>query len=210
VRVVMARMYKKMVNDIIKWLERHERHKDRKITLIGAPWILYMVLKKLEADGRTFDFSGRGAVGTGGGWKVQEAKRTSTADFRKKVQNTLGINQEHCLDIYGMVEGNGWMVQCPEGHYLHIPHSHYHPMVLDEEFKPVAYGESGRFAYLDGSTFSYPGFIITGDKVRLLEHCPVCDRPGPVLEPEVTRAVGQEMRGCAEEMRKMMSKDVGK
>ena len=43
----------------------------------------------------------------------------------------------------------------------------------------------------------------------MLEHCPVCDRPGPVLEPEVTRASGKEMRGCAEELRRMISADMG-
>jgi len=57
---------------------------------------------------------------------------------------------------------------------------------------------------------SYPGFIISGDRVRLLEHCPVCERPGPVLEPEVKRERGEEMRGCAEEVRRMLSMDLGK
>jgi hypothetical protein len=56
---------------------------------------------------------------------------------------------------------------------------------------------------------SYPGFILTGDVVRVLEHCPVCDRPGPVLEPEIRRATGEEMRGCAEEVRQVISADLG-
>jgi hypothetical protein len=43
----------------------------------------------------------------------------------------------------------------------------------------------------------------------MLEHCPICDRPGPVLEPEVKRATGEEIRGCAEELRKMLSSDLG-
>jgi hypothetical protein len=140
---------------------------------------------------------------------IFQIEEQPVAEFRKLMQEFLGIKPEHCLDIYGMVEGNGWMVLCPEGHYLHIPYTYYHPMVLDDEFKPLGFGEWGRFAFLDGSTYSYPGFIISGDKVRMLEHCPVCDRPGPVLEPEVTRAVGKEMRGCAEELRRMISSDVG-
>ena len=71
----------------------------------------------------------------------------------------------------------------------------------------VDYGEYGRFAFLDATAYSYPGFIITGDRVRMLEHCPVCDRPGPVLEPEVKRVKGEEVRGCAEEVRRMLSID---
>ena len=204
----LAKMNKKIVNDIIKWLEKNDREKN-KIVFTGAPFLLYAVTKKLIEQGKSFDFSDRGAILTGGGWKIQENHRMPFEDFRKRMQEVLGINTEYCLDLYGMVEGHGWMVQCQEGHYLHIPYAYYHPLVLDDEFKPLGYGEWGRFAFLDGSTFSYPGFIISGDKVRMLEHCPVCDRPGPVLEPEVTRASGKEMRGCAEELRHMISMDVG-
>ncbi len=205
----IKRMYNKIIKNIIDWLDTHDKNKKDRIALIGAPWLLYMVMKKLKEDEITFDFSDRGAVLTGGGWKIHEHKRMPVEEFREMVKDTLGINDEHCLDLYGMVEGNGWMIHCPEGHYLHVPHTYYHPLILDNEYKPVGYGEWGRFAFLDGSTHSYPGFIISGDRVRLLEHCPKCGRPGPVLEPEVERDAGQEMRGCAEEVRKMISTDIG-
>ncbi|PNX48676.1 MAG: hypothetical protein BV457_03225 [Thermoplasmata archaeon M9B1D] len=208
IQKVIAKMNKKIVNDIIKWLEKNEKEKN-KIVFAGAPFILYAVTKKLIEQGKSFDFSDRAAILTGGGWKIEENHRMPLEDFRKRMQEVLGINTEYCLDLYGMVEGNGWMVQCQEGHYLHIPYTYYHPMILDENSKPLEYGKWGRFAFLDGSTFSYPGFIISGDKSRMLEHCPVCDRPGPVLEPEVTRISGKEMRGCAEELRRMISMDTG-
>jgi Acyl-protein synthetase, LuxE. len=106
-----------------------------------------------------------------------------------------------------MVEGNAFMVQCPEGHYLHAPYTYYKPMVLNDDLTPAGYDATGRFAYLDALAGSYPGFIITGDQVRLLEHCPVCNRPGPVLEPEIKRAKGEEVRGCAEELRRTLASD---
>jgi acyl-coenzyme A synthetase/AMP-(fatty) acid ligase len=148
-------------------------------------------------------------VGTGGGWKIFENQRMSVEEFRRMAQETLGVLPKNCLDIYGMVEGNGWMVHCPEGHYLHVPTTYYHAMVLDENGEPVGYGEKGRFAFLDGLSTGYPGFIITGDEVTMHEHCPVCGRESPVLEPEVKRAAGTEARGCAEEMRRVMSMDLG-
>ena len=77
-------------------------------------------------------------------------------------------------------------------------------MVIDENGEEVAEGEEGRFAFLDSLALSYPGFIVTGDKVRLLNECPACGREGPVLEPEVTRVKGEEIRGCAEEMRRIL------
>ena len=208
IKSTLARMNKKIINNIIKWLEKNDKEKNR-IVFAGAPFFLYAVTNKLKEQGRTFDFSDRSTILTGGGWKIHEARRMPVDDFRKQMKEVLGIKPEHCLDGYGMVEGNGWMIHCPEGHYLHIPNSYFHPLVLDDEFKPVGYGEYGRFAFLDASTSSYPGFIISGDRVRMLEHCPVCDRPGPVLEPEITRASGKEMRGCAEELRRMISADMG-
>jgi hypothetical protein len=209
VKYFAKRESNKMINEIIRWLQSHEKTKE-KIAIIGAPFILSFVMKKLEKEGQGFAFGERGGVATGGGWKAYEGVRVPVSDFRKQVEKVLGIPEKYCLDIYSMVEGNGWMVHCPEGHYLHLPYSYYTPLVLDAEYKPIGFGEWGRFAFLDATAISYPGFIMSGDTVRMLEHCPVCDRPGPVLEPEVKRASGEEIRGCAEELRRMLSADLGK
>jgi hypothetical protein len=209
VKYFVKRQSNKMIEEIIHWLEHHEKTKEV-IAIVGAPYILSMVMDRLEKQGRGFDFNGRGAVLTGGGWKAYEGIRVPNVEFRKQVQKVLGIPEKACLDLYGMVEGNGWLVHCPEGHYLHAPYSYYKGLVLDEDYKPMGYGEWGRYAFLDAAAFSYPGFVISGDKVRMLEHCPVCDRPGPVLEPEIKRASGEEIRGCAEEVRRMLSADLGK
>ena len=209
VKYVAKRESNKMINNIINWLEYHEKTKN-KIALVGAPFILSFVMKKLEKEGKSFNFGERGGVATGGGWKAYEGVRVAVADFRKQVEKVLGIPDKYCLDIYGMVEGNGWLVHCPEGHYLHSPYSYFKPLVLDSNNQPVGYGEWGRFAFLDAVAYSYPGFLMSGDKVRMLEHCPVCDRPGPVLEPEVKRVAGAEIRGCAEEVRRMLSADLNK
>jgi phenylacetate-coenzyme A ligase PaaK-like adenylate-forming protein len=198
----------RMVDKIIKWMDFHAQA-DNRIALVGAPFIISAVMNKLREQGRSFDFSKRGGIITGGGWKAFENQRIGVAEFRRQVKEILGIEGNFCLDVYGMVEGNGWMVHCPEGHYLHAPYSYYEPMVLDQDNKPLGYGQWGRYAFLDAAAMSYPGFVITGDVVRLLEHCPVCDRPGPVLEPEIRRATGEDIRGCAEEVRQVISADLG-
>lgn len=206
VRYFSYRQQKKMIENIISWLEQHEAAKDT-ITLLGAPYILYAVMEKLKREGRHFDFGDRGGVATGGGWKG--LRNITSKEFRTEINNVLGISDRLVLDVYSMVEGNGWMIHCPEGHYLHVPYTYYKPLVLDEEYKSVGYGEWGRFGFLDGISTSHPSFIVTGDQVKLLEHCPVCDRPGPVLEPEVKRVKGEDIRGCAEEVRRMLSSDLG-
>ena len=209
VKLAVKRQSNKMIDEIIRWLEYHEKTTN-KIAIVGAPFILSFVMKKLEKEGRAFDFGERGGVATGGGWKAYEGVRVPVVEFRKQVEKILGIPEKFCVDLYGMVEGNGWLTHCPEGHYLHAPYNYYKPLVLDKENKPMGYGEWGRYAFLDAAAFSYPGFLMSGDQVRMLEHCPVCDRPGPVLEPEIKRAKGAEIRGCAEEVRRMLSADLTK
>jgi long-chain-fatty-acid---luciferin-component ligase len=204
VRYAFQYKSRKMIDSVIDWLVIREESKDMTV-LVGPPYLIHSVLQRLKHQRKSFKFGERGVVVTGGGWKIHEQERLPVFDFRAEVEEILGIPGKYCLDVYGMVEGNGWMIQCPEGHYLHVPYSFFKPFVLDESLMPVPTGEWGRFAFLDALALSYPGFIVTGDQVRLLEKCPVCDRPGPVLEPEIKRAAGQDDRGCAGEMRKLFS-----
>lgn len=193
-----------IIGEVIDWLAIREKSPELTF-LTGTPYLIHSVLKKLKKQGRSFNFGERGGILTGGGWKSNENERVSSAGFRQEVEQILGIPERYCLDGYGMVESNGWMMQCPEGHYFHIPCSYFKPLILDNSLKPVKDGEWGRFAFLDAAAFSYPGFIITGDRARLLDRCPVCDRPGPVLDPEVSRMAGQEDRGCTGEIMRMFS-----
>ncbi len=144
---------------------------------------------------------------TGGGWKNNENEKHPHDAFGQNVKETLGIPEHMCVDLYTMCESNWHAIQCPEGHYFHLPQTVVYPMVLDENMKPLPEGEVGRFAFVDPLANSYPGANITVDIVKLRNHCPVCGRPGPVLEPDVHRAMGAEMRGCAEEVRRLMDSD---
>jgi long-chain-fatty-acid---luciferin-component ligase len=195
-----------IIKTAIKLLERYEKTTDI-IGLEGPPFLILELMDTIEREGKRFEFGERGLILTGGGWKINENKRVPYADIRKRIKEVLGIPETRCIDAYTMIEGNATMNTCPEGHYFHIPYTWFKPLVLDRSLMPAGYGEWGRFAFLDALAGSYPGFIITGDQVRMLEHCPVCDRPGPVLEPEVRRAPSAEMRGCAEELRRILAQD---
>ena len=201
----LIRARNKMIPRVINWLEDRERAGD-KVLLAEAPFILQSVVARLEEEGRVFDFGERGAIITGGGWKTHDDEKISMDMFRARVEKTLGIPERNHVDLYTMCESNWHAIQCPEGHYLHLPPSIMYPMVLDvEALTPMGYGETGRFAFIDPLANSYPGAILTGDLVQLHEHCPVCGRTGPVLEPEVRRTSGEEIRGCAEEMRRLVA-----
>jgi long-chain-fatty-acid---luciferin-component ligase len=186
---------------IVHCLERLSKTEET-FVLVGAPFLLLNMINGLQEEGRSFELGERGLVATGGGWRINENARIPLADFRKQVQDVLGIPETHCYDGYSSTELNEVFLQCPEGHYRHLPHTHLKPFVLGEDLTPLGYGEWGRFAFLDALANSYPGFFITGDRVRMLERCPVCDRLGPVLDPEIERAKGEEVRGCAETLRR--------
>lgn len=177
-----------------KLLQRLSDEK-RQVYIISAPYELYWLMVELQKQGiRLHLGDSNSVIMTSAGWKIYEDERVSEEQFRKMAEETLGIPGEHCRDIYGMAEWHGFAWEC-EGHYKHIVQCTY-PMVLDEYLKPLGYGEYGRFAFLDPASYTFPGFIITGDRVKMLAHCPVCNRASPVLEPEITRMPGATPKGC--------------
>ena len=188
-----TRARQRMVSTFAEKLEGYAAQK-RRVFLGGPPSVMNVVLSKL-LDKKKVYFGNNGFIMTAGGRRVRGNAPMSEKEFRGLMKERLGIPDENCRDFYGMSECSCPFPGC-EGHYKHIPHSVIYPMVLDEDLKPLGYGKYGRFAFLDPLPISYPGFIITGNGVRILESCPSCDREGPVIEPDVSRMGGEEARGC--------------
>ncbi|MGZ4934554.1 MAG: LuxE/PaaK family acyltransferase [Halobacteriota archaeon] len=200
-------MLQRTIARIVRCLERLSKTGETFFVVI-APFMLFDVMNTLQKEGQSFDFGERGLICTGGGWKIRDGQKISYESFRKRVEEVLGIPEARCTDVYSMAELDEICWPCPEGHYRHLPHTHLKPFVLDRDFAPIGYGERGRFAFLDALANSYPGFFMTGDEVKMLEHCPVCDRPGPVLEPEIERAKGVEVRGCADAIQRVLQQEL--
>ncbi|MBN1281018.1 MAG: hypothetical protein JXA00_05150 [Candidatus Thermoplasmatota archaeon] len=188
---------------IIHLLEHLEKE-GKTVNIAGPPFWLDRILERMKKEGKSVRLE-TSQVLTGGGWKAEEEKRPPEERFRQKVKDTLGIPQDHYHDVYAMSECSSIFLSC-EGHYKHIPPVIV-PLVLDEELRPVGYNTVGRFAFIDPLPQSYPGFIITGDRVKMLDHCPVCSRQGPVLDVEVSRLPGVEGRGCAAVMAELMQQE---
>lgn len=191
---------------IVRCFERLSKTEET-FFVMGTSFMLFDMMNTLQRDGQSFDFGERGLICTAGGWKGHMNARIPLADFRKQVQDVLGISETHCTDGYSMIELNECFWTCPEGHYRHVPLTHLKPFILDKAFTPLGYGERGRFAFLDALAGSYPGFIITSDEVRMLERCPACDRLGPVLEPDIQRAKGADVRGCGEVIKRALAEE---
>jgi phenylacetate-coenzyme A ligase PaaK-like adenylate-forming protein len=193
-------VYKRADQRMITILE-HLQEQGKNINIAGPPFWLNRLLDRIQADGHHITFP-NGQVLTGGGWKAEESQKLSEPTFRTKVHQTLGIPDHRYHDVYAMSECSSVFLSC-QGHYKHVPPTIL-PLILDDTLTPLGYGKTGRFAFLDPLPRTYPGYIITGDQVTLLEHCPICGREGPVLDTEVTRLPGTEGRGCAAVMAELM------
>ena len=188
---------------MIDLLEKFEKE-GKRVNIAGPPFWLNRIMERMKAEGREVKLPDSQVL-TGGGWKAEEDKRAPEEVFREKVQEVLGIPQDRYHDVYAMSECSSVFLSC-EGHYKHVPPTII-PLVLDENLNQIGYNKFGRFAFIDPIPDSYPGFIITGDKVKLLESCPVCKREGPVLDIEVSRLPGVEGRGCAAVMADLMEQE---
>jgi phenylacetate-coenzyme A ligase PaaK-like adenylate-forming protein len=188
---------------MITILERLQEQ-GQNINIAGPPFWLNSFLDRIQTEGHHITFP-NGQILTGGGWKSQESTRLTEPALRTKTQQTLSIPQERYHDVYAMSECSSVFLSCT-GHYKHVPPTIY-PLVLDDTLTPLGYNKPGRFAFLDPLPRTYPGFIITGDRVTLRDHCPACNHQGPVLDTEVTRLPGTEGRGCAAVMAELLQEN---
>ena len=187
-----GRIYrKKLFSSHIKSLSRGEKEK-KKLILLSTPSILDPFMDYMEKRRMKFNFDGFAAFY--GGWINDKGEKIYSEGLEKRINENFGIPQENCRDWFIMNELNGHGVEC-EGGYKHLPYF-IHPMVLDEEMNFLPCGEWGRLAFIDPLANSYPGFIMTEDRVKILENCPECDRKGKVLDPEISK-VRKEIKGCA-------------
>jgi hypothetical protein len=201
----MANEGKEVTNRLIEVLEKCDRE-GKRVSLMPPPFVVIDLLTEMEKRGMRFNLED-GINLSMMGWKSHLGQEMNEEEYKEKVKKLMGINT--FVHTWGQNECNAYYSSC-EGEYLHIPHSVTYPMVLDENFEPMDYGEWGRLAYLDACGNSYPSFIITADKVKLLEHCPVCDRPGPVLDHHISRVTGVEDRGCAAILSRILGREVEK
>ena len=191
---------------IINLLQELEK-KNEQVAMVTFPILIWEIMNIMEKDGITMNLGETNSfIVSGGGWKIHEHRKVSEDEFATRIEKCFGIPKENYRDLYGMSEMNGGAISCEE-RYKHLTDWIY-PMVLDDNMEPVSFGETGRFAFLDPAGYGYPGFIITGDRVTLLEECPKCGKSGIVIKSEVTRMKGAEGRGCGNLMRDLIAEDI--
>lgn len=208
-KLILRKLKKSMIKGEKKLLELLQilNKKQEQTIIISPPFQLFSMMMIMKKEDIKLDLGeSNSVVFTGGGWKIFENKKVPLDEFAQLIEQTLGIPSSSYVDVYGMSEMNGLAVSCEAG-YKHL-HPWIYPMVLDDHEGNLGFGKFGRFAFLDPIAHSYPGYIMTGDQVKLLKRCPICDKTGYVLEPDISRMAGAEAKGCANLMRGMMAEEL--
>ena len=154
----------------------------------GSPFLLNGFLSWMEDSGKRLKLGDGWIIQTGGGGSTSHEKlKPCMTELNECWESPVRIAETSTV----LTESTIPFPAC-EGHYYHIAHTLLHPFVLNDELEPMGYGEFGRFAFIDPVSHAYPGCIITGDRIKLLESCPSCDKPGPVISPPSAGRQGQK------------------
>jgi hypothetical protein len=171
----------------------------RRLLIFGGPPAVAWFCSELGQRGLRLSLPPDTLLVTGGGWKgagAAEAASSSLAGLAELVAEVLGVTSERWVDVYGMSECNAYLLRCPSGRY-HVPPV-VDMFVVDDNLTPLSGPDAtGTIGFLDPFAFSYPGFLLTGDRGRLVTAACPCGLAGPGFVGDITRAPEQELKGCA-------------
>lgn len=166
----------------------------QKLFLFGAPYQFKELCELMSSQNQRIALNEGSLIFFGGGWKSFTGETTDRETLVAMLSETFNMPSDMILEGYSMTEINVLMVRCDSGRF-HIPPI-IEPVVFDDELSPLEGKDvSGTFGFLDSLAFSYPGFIISGDKVRLVNTECSCGLSGPAIT-EIGRARSREVKGC--------------
>ena len=180
----------------LKILENIQRStsEGQKVFIFGAPYQFKELCEVMAGHGQRLALKKGSLALFGGGWKSFTGEAISREVLVDLLADTLGITPQMVMEGYSMTEINTLMLRCEHGRF-HIPPI-IEPEVFDEELNPEEGGDiTGTFGFLDPLAISYPGFIISGDRVHLVHGACGCGLAGPAIT-EIGRLPGSEVKGC--------------
>jgi hypothetical protein len=167
----------------------------QKIFLFGAPHQFRELCEYSAMAGLKTGFKEGSLVLFGGGWKSFSGEAINRDALVKMISEAFNLPPERVLEGYSMTELSLAMLRCSYGRF-HIPPL-IEPIVFDEELRPVDGKEVwGAFGFIDSLAVSYPGFLISDDRVKLVDGDCGCGLVGPAVT-EIGRVAGREVKGCA-------------
>ncbi|MBK6697183.1 MAG: hypothetical protein IPG50_34090 [Myxococcales bacterium] len=165
-----------------------------RVLVFGTPAVLVEACRFLEEKNERILLPEGSTVSYGGGWKSFSGERISEAALVALLQRSFGVRKNAVIDSYSMTEIHGIMQKCAEGRF-HVP-PFLEAIVYDEALVAKSGDDvQGTLGFVDPFAVSYPGFILTGDNVRLLRKPCACGLPGETIL-RVERSPGKDVKGC--------------
>jgi hypothetical protein len=166
----------------------------RKVFLFGVPFQLKELCGFALETGQNLALPAGSMALFGGGWKSFAGEQIPRPELMQLITDTLGLPEQRIVEGYAMTEINTMLIRCVAGRF-HIPPL-VEPLLFDEALMPMPKAEGrGVFGFLDPFASAYPGFIITGDEVRMVDGACACGLSGPAVT-EIVRAGRREIKGC--------------
>ena len=166
----------------------------QKVIIFGAPYQFKKLCESLVRHNKRLTLAKGSFVLFGGGWKSFSGEAMSREALVRMLTDSLNIPPQMIMEGYSMTEINTLLLRCEHGRF-HIPPI-IEPVILDEELNPLEGKDNrGAFGFLDPLAVSYPGFIISGDYVHMIDGECDCGLTGPAIT-EIGRMPGSEVKGC--------------
>ncbi|MBI2251993.1 MAG: acyl-protein synthetase [Armatimonadetes bacterium] len=182
-------------NKVYQVLEKYGKTK-YPLRILGFPSFFWEAIKEVERIyQKKYSFGEKSFIVIGGGWKTMQEKEIPKEDFKRSIEENLGIPQENIRDVYGLVEHGIPYVECEKGK-MHVP-IYSRAFARDPEtLKIKSFGEAGMIQLITPYLRSLPAIsILTSDLGRLNKNC-LCKRNSPYLEI-LGRGGTTKYQGCA-------------
>jgi len=159
--------------------------------ILGFPALLFEIINKFNLK---LDLGKDSWLQTGGGWKGKADKEIPKKNFRKFIQEKLGIPEDNQRDLFGMVEHGIPYVDCKKGN-LHIPNYSRVYIRSPKNLEVLAHNQRGLIHFLCSYNFSYPASSLLTTDYGSISTCD-CEIGGDILILE-GRAGVHKHKGCA-------------
>jgi len=166
----------------------------RKVFIFGAPFQYLELCRELESYGLSILLKRSSLVLIGGGWKGFDGEKVERTEMEASLVRSFGLESKAILEGYSMTESSILTMRCDYGRF-HFPPL-MEPVFLDESLRPIeAHEADAIFGFLDPLATSYPGFIITSDRVHMVRGDCACGLTGAAVT-SIGRYNGDGVKGC--------------
>lgn len=186
---VERKAIERMINKLLEW-------KNERVIFLAPPFLLVDTARYAIEKGIDLKLSENSILASTGGFKGR--KVTSREEMNKLVEEVFGIPANQYLDLYGMTESNSIMVECLEANKKHVP-PWKEIFLFDENMELIEPDGkvTGQYGFIEPSSRSFPGFILTGDRITVdFDGCSEDEKKTPIVE-SIERLPKVEGRGCS-------------